>query len=497
MMITSLQSLKKQSVLLILISIFFISCGKKDATSAGVAQLVDSQIIVGSLDWKEISDLSESNLIRKASSPIADVTLPAMQSRCTGFLISEDVLMTNEHCIPSASDAEGVTASFRHLKGVSEGAWEKYDCSTFLMNNSQHDFALLKCAGKPGRKFGFVKLDSSVKRSGASIYIVQQNCDYYSSRSCDWSKKYSKGTITDVLDEYTHSADTLGGSSGSPMFDASSHKVVGLHHAGYGNDGMGRGYENYAVKMSEIVPVIESRFPDLLVGGDSSDTPSSSQDDNGTLSKAFKLSGKNQSITGLEVSSGSDLDYYSIKADDGSEVTVRVIFDHSDGDLDIFQVSRSGSVIKKVESSTDNEEFSFVSNGEEVFFVVFGYKGAVNDYSMSVTSISNEEEENNTFDSAQVISFSGEKDFSLEKNDTDFFKFDLSKTTTVLIKASFSHGKGDLDMKVFDKDRKVIASSLSTKNIEEVSKTLSKGTYYIQVYGYKGVGNSYKLSVQK
>lgn len=494
MMITSKNCLKK-TLLLTFTLLIVISCGKSDETQSSDPTLFDSQIIIGSTDWKEISDLSTTHSIRKASSPVADVTLAMAQSRCTGFLISEDVLMTNEHCIPSASDAVGVTASFRHLKGVGESSWETYDCSTFLMNNVEHDFALLKCSGSPGSKFGFVTIDSSEKSADQSIYIVQQNCDYYLDRGCDWTKKYSTGSITEVSDEYTHNADTLGGSSGSPMFDSSTHKVVGLHHAGYGNNGMGRGYENYAVKMSEIVPVINSRFPDLF---SSNDVPGEVDvtENNNSIAKAFKLSGDNQSLQGLSVDSSSDLDYYSIEASSGDKVSVSVNFSHSRGDLDIYVVSSSGKVLSKSETSTDNEKFSFESSGEKVYFVVFGYQGAVNSYSLNV-SVESLDVENNSFEAAKEVSFSKEKEFTLDQNDTDFFFFELSSSSSIEITVNFLHSKGDLDIKLFDSSKKVVASSLSTKDVEEVSKYLSKGKYYIQVYGYKGVGNSYKLSVTK
>lgn len=494
MMITSMHNLinlSLKSLLFTFITFSLISCGKNDETSGVGPTHLDSQIIIGSVDWKEISELSTTNAIRKASSPVADISLPVMGSRCTGFLISEDVLMTNEHCIPSASYAEGVTASFRHLKGVSEASWEKYDCSTFLMNNAEHDFALLKCSGYPGRKFGFAKLDSAHKSSGTSVYIVQQNCDYYSSRDCDWTKKYSNGSITEVGNEYTHNADTLGGSSGSPMFDSNTHKVIGLHHAGYGNNGMGRGYENYAVKMSEIVPVINSRFPDLF--SDSSDGGSS---ENNTIATAYQLSGESQVISGLKISSSSDLDYYSLKSSPGSEVSIKVSFTHSKGDLDVYVVSSTGSVLKKVESSSNDEEFSFTSSSSKVYFVVFGYKGATNSYSLSV-DVTSQNVVNNTFETAANLSFFSEESFTLSKDDTDYFKFQVEGSTNVSARIEFSHSSGDLDMKVYDENKKVIASSLSTKNIEEVVKTLSTGTYYIQVYGYKGVGNTYSISLDK
>ncbi|OUR98694.1 hypothetical protein A9Q84_04580 [Halobacteriovorax marinus] len=502
MKITSAYQPKSVLLLLTLVSSLFISCGKQDETPMNGNEFFDSQIIIGDVDWREITSLTSTSAIRKASSPVADIELPVVRSRCTGFLISEDILMTNEHCIPTADHAEGVKASFRHLKGMAESSWETFDCSTFVLNNKELDFALLKCAGKPGRKFGFVKLDSTAKRNGTSIYIVQQNCDYYSARGCDWTKKYSKGKITEVADEYTHNADTLGGSSGSPMFDARTHKVVGLHHAGYGNNGMGRGFENYAVPMSKIVPAIKSRLPGVFGGGSS--TPGTSTDrtePNNSLSKAYKLSGKSQSVKGLKISSSSDKDYFSLKAVTGSKVSVKTKFTHSAGDLDVYQVDASGKVMNKVESSNNDEEFSFTANGKTAYFVVFGYKGARNTYSLEVVvkkSTASAPTSNNTISKATYLR--GDQDFSESldyKNDVDYFKFVVSRTATVKVNVSFNHSQGDLDILLINSSRKIIASSKSSKSLESISKTLAKGTYYVKVYGYKGVTNNYQLKLDK
>lgn len=251
--------IKKNILLLLALSIVIIvsSCGQQNQNGD---EVLGSSIIVGDLDWKEVTSLSSTHPIRVNSKAVADIDLPVMGSRCTGFMITEDILMTNQHCIPSSSYARGVTARFNHELNVQKSDIEEFDCSTFIGNNEELDFALLKCSGSPGRKYGVVSLSADAERVGASVYVIQQNCDYYSKSDCDWTKKYSLGSITKVADEYSHNADTLGGSSGSPVFSNSSNKVVALHHAGYGNNGMGRGYENYAVPMSKILPVLKTRF---------------------------------------------------------------------------------------------------------------------------------------------------------------------------------------------------------------------------------------------
>jgi hypothetical protein len=370
-----------------------VSCGKNEKSNEAVSDLNTSQIIIGSVDWDEVSLLSEDDPKRQASLSVASLDLPVMGSRCTGFMISPDVLMTNQHCIPSSRYAAGVTAVFNHVQGVDRSQHVRYDCSEFIGNDSRLDFALLRCAGSPGSVHGFLELDAALADEGDDIYVVHQNCDYYSVRNCDWTKKVSEGSIVEVSDEYAHDADTLGGSSGSPMLSAGSNKVVGIHHAGLGNNGWGRGIENYAVPMSKIVPVLRSRFASVLSSGGSG-------------------SGSGSSGGGSSVD--SDNDSFS-SADE---------LDLSRGDVEVDE---------EIDSSSD----------------------------------------------------------------VDYFKVKLTRTSTLKVKISFSHRRGDLDLKLYSSSKRTIKTSAGVKNSEEILKTLSAGTYYIKVYGYRGSQGDYELSVEK
>ena len=67
------------------------SCGNRKQSFSNSDDIVMGSIIVGSLDWKEITTLSSNSPIFENASFVGDVDLPAVGSRCTGFLISEDV----------------------------------------------------------------------------------------------------------------------------------------------------------------------------------------------------------------------------------------------------------------------------------------------------------------------------------------------------------------------------------------------------------------------
>ena len=490
------------SFFIIGLALLVTACGKQEELTdfSGVFR---GQVIIGDLDWKEITTLSSTNPIRQRGKAVGAVDLPAMGSRCTGFLISENILMTNHHCIPTSGHARGVTVKFKHEKGVSPAGHAKYDCSEFIGNNRELDFALLKCEGYPGRKFGFVELDSDQKTQGSSIYIVQQNCDYYMNRGCDWTKKVSEGSITRVASEYSHNADTLGGSSGSPVFSKVTHEVVGIHHAGAGNNGMGRGYENFAVPMSKIVPYILTHFPQVDLGESNSDNDQGSTDqgqtyepNNGLSSSAFVGLPFNAD---LSVSSSRDNDYFKVKTPSAGKLKVKVTFSHSKGDLDIKLINGSKKTIAKSESTSNTEKIEYDVQKDTFYVKVYGYKGATGKYQIEINfeEETSGNEPNNSIATATKISLPTSLNKKIDTaGDLDFYEFKLTKTKYITANLTFQHSRGDLDIYLLNSNGEVVDKSTGTKNLEKVERSLSKGTYYIVVMGYQSAKGDYQLNIK-
>lgn len=355
------------------------SCGKREASNLGGLEFVESSIIVGSLDWQEITTLKSQAEEKENSLAVGHVDLPAMGSRCTGFLIKEDILMTNHHCIPTESHARGVTVSFNVVEGVPKGQEERFDCSQFIGNNQELDFALLKCSGKPGEKYGTVELSESSFSGPGDVYVIQQNCDYYSDRNCYYTKKISYGSGKLENNSLTHDADTLGGSSGSPVFSLSSHKVIAIHHAGLGNNGFGRGVENYGVPMDKIVTYINSNFPQVF-GQDQTQQPPKKSND--TFEGAGDLA-LNSVLKG-SISSSKDVDYFKFKLSSRSAINIVLKIEGSQ-DLDLYVFNADQELLAKSESITSTESIGGTASAGEYYVLVKGYKGAKGKYRLEVS----------------------------------------------------------------------------------------------------------------
>lgn len=497
------------STTLLLLPLVFSSCGKSKE-DGGLKMGIPAKIITGnSVDWKEVTELQEESRERVNSRKVGLVDIPAIGSRCTGFLINEDTVMTNQHCISSPSWAVGVTVSFNTLNSVAEEERVKVNCSEFLGNNREFDFALLKCEGSPGSQLGWVQLqEEESSLVDEAIYVIHQNCDYYLDRGCDPSKKYSPGRILRKDADWVHDADTLGGSSGSPVFKNGSHKVVALHHAGRGNNGLGRGLENYAVPMSDVVAKMRSDFPQVVFNQTGqSDDPGQDDptqdpvdppqgDDNDTLAKAdlFLL---NQSLDGQKIDSAEDLDYYFFKLDSQTTVKVLLNFMHSQGDLDLALMAEDGKVLARSQSVSDNELIEKTLTAGNYYFVVYGYRGAQADYSIQLAGqqFVRSVEPNNSFAEAFSLELPSKVSESIsDSSDRDYFQFTVGANVRVKLELLLAHQMGDLDLYLYDQDYNLVGRSTSVTDKESITGYLKTGTYYILILGYNGARGEYVLN---
>jgi V8-like Glu-specific endopeptidase len=218
--------------------------------------------IVGEVNWMSTTRLPISSPEAKVASAVGYLALPAKGSRCTAWLIDQRRVVTNNHCVGSAEDAVGARVSFNYVNGVATADRVWYDCPPLVATWSDIDAAVLRCNRKdgayPGDVQGFLSLGEANPAANSTLYVIHQNCDKYNSPGCAPTKKISRGTVLDATHtgaQFTHGADTLGGSSGAPVLASTgkqAHKVVGLHRAALGKTEDGRGTKNLARQLTAL-----------------------------------------------------------------------------------------------------------------------------------------------------------------------------------------------------------------------------------------------------
>jgi len=160
---------------------------------------------------------------------------------CTASLLSKDLALTNNHCIPGTGDFSLLEAQLR-MGYLSERELPGNTYSVSLIpveSDATLDYSIIKVYGNPSNKYGLIPLGPKTISPSEDLFIIhhplgkplqltRKDC-----RAVSWE--------TDNLNNINHRCDTLDGSSGAPIFSLITRKVVGIHFQG----GMGATQDSY------------------------------------------------------------------------------------------------------------------------------------------------------------------------------------------------------------------------------------------------------------
>src|SRR5690606_8304717 len=131
------------------------------------------EVIIGDLNWYEYSEAKTYEEYSN-SKTVGKLSIPMTSARCTAFIINSDTIMTNNHCVVNANDANTdkiINRDIQHLLHT-------YDCSHFIMTSAALDFTLLRCNQNVDEIQGHNILSEAPISVGEELYVIQENCDY-------------------------------------------------------------------------------------------------------------------------------------------------------------------------------------------------------------------------------------------------------------------------------------------------------------------------------
>ena len=188
-------------------------------------------------------ELPPSEAARKAGRPVTRIVTscdPNVEAvgMATGFLVAPQLLLTNWHVFNDVASARGNGANFFHERnetGVAVGDTYEVDPDYFFLSNERLDFALvgIKTTSPTGKTLAGV--DPIAMTSSPAKILVGQPVDII--QHPDGGPKtwvtMTDNRLIDISEEgfLQYTADTLQGSSGSPVF-STAWELVGLHHSG-------------------------------------------------------------------------------------------------------------------------------------------------------------------------------------------------------------------------------------------------------------------------
>lgn len=179
------------------------------------------------------------DLARAAVKTVARISFKNGSPQGTGFMVSDRLLLTNNHVIPSISAANEFIVEFDYELELSNRRKQptifELDPDTFFLTNSEDnlDFTLVAIGEKISgpctlSEFGFCPLIATDDKHilGEYLNVIQHpNGDFK-------QIVIRENQIVTRLETVLHyMADTLPGSSGSPVFN-DQFEVVALHHWG-------------------------------------------------------------------------------------------------------------------------------------------------------------------------------------------------------------------------------------------------------------------------
>jgi V8-like Glu-specific endopeptidase len=151
----------------------------------------------------------------------------------TGFLVDDDILMTNNHVFPDAETAQAATVRFNFQKDLqgSDLPVDEYELDPegffWTSPESQLDCSVVRVKGNPGSRWGVIPIPRlSRMATGQDVVIVQHPAGRAKEIALtDNEVVYADEQVAQYL------TDTEPGSSGSPVFD-DDWTLVALHHSG-------------------------------------------------------------------------------------------------------------------------------------------------------------------------------------------------------------------------------------------------------------------------
>ncbi len=188
---------------------------------------VNLEKIVASNNLKPISFLTNAINVARA---IAHITI-AGGGMASGFMITPDLLLTNNHVFGDKQEAKNAKILFNYQTDLQGNplSTDKYttDPESLFHTNRELDYALVRIKETPGMKWGYLNLlDDITLKLNQKINIIQHpNGGPKKIAMNDNELKYFDDNFLQYI------TDTMPGSSGSPVFN-NYWQVIGLHHSG-------------------------------------------------------------------------------------------------------------------------------------------------------------------------------------------------------------------------------------------------------------------------
>jgi V8-like Glu-specific endopeptidase len=181
----------------------------------------------------------------------------------TGFLIPDNILVTNNHVIPDMKTASSTVSLFNYQENLQDRSVQPIEVALKpedgfeTSEDPEEDWTLVRVSGDANSQWGAIPLRPIDVTNVKYVNIIQHPGGRPKELGC-----YHNVVV--YVDDYRvqYLTDTEPGSSGSPVFD-SSWQLVALHHSGGWIRQPGLRelvYRNEGININRVVVAYENRF---------------------------------------------------------------------------------------------------------------------------------------------------------------------------------------------------------------------------------------------
>lgn len=212
--------------------------------------------------------------------------------------------------------------------------------------------------------------------------------------------------------------------------------------------------------------------------------------------------------------SWSDEDFYALLLANPEEVTVSLLFSHSDGDVDLELVDENENPVASSYSLTDNESVTACLQPGLYFIIAYSYDPQTDvSYDMVVTMPPGGccvddawEPSNGALEAIPVVPTDIVDQVNICEGDVDWYQIDLQANDTLVVDVLFDQPTFDADLDVYLYDRDGMtnltpccdsSNGQSGTADEQLTYTVTAaGTYYVVVEGYQDAVNDYIIGFE-
>lgn len=177
---------------------------------------------------------------------------------CSAFIVTPDLLLTNQHCIATESERGSALVDFDYDTEAPPGL--TLNLSELVATDFDLDYSLVRLSQRVSRQP--LQLSTVRPPEDRDLLIIEhpsgepKQVSILDCEVCGATVSGRGGGPTD----FGHSCDTKGGSSGSPVLDFDNRTVVGLHHLG-----ISQGSSQLFNRATHIDLVLADLDPDIRV----------------------------------------------------------------------------------------------------------------------------------------------------------------------------------------------------------------------------------------